>query len=72
MCSPNIYAYRGVFNTNIPIFQPNCADGLHFGDFVDMRTTEVGICAVTSERKDMMRTKKVSICAVTSGRSVFS
>ena len=33
VCSPNTYAYKGVFNTNIPIFPPNSAEGLHFSAF---------------------------------------
>ena len=31
--SPNTYACKGVFNPNIPILQPNCAEGLHFSAF---------------------------------------
>ena len=32
VCSPNTYVYacKGVFNPNIPIFPPNSAEGLHF------------------------------------------
>ena len=33
VCSPNTYAYKGVFNRNIPIFLPNSAEGLHFSAF---------------------------------------
>ena len=33
MCSPNTYACKGVFNSNIPIFPPNSAEGLHFSAF---------------------------------------
>ena len=33
VCSPNTYAYKGVFNPNIPIFQPYCAEDLHFSVF---------------------------------------
>ena len=29
----NTYACKDVLNPNIPIFQPNCAKGLHFNDF---------------------------------------
>ena len=31
MCSPN--ACKGVFNSNVPIFNSNFADGLHFSVF---------------------------------------
>ena len=33
MCSPNTYAYEGVFNPNIPIFASYSAEGLHFSAF---------------------------------------
>ena len=35
VCSPNTYMYacKGVFNPNIPIFQPKSAEGLHFSAF---------------------------------------
>ena len=38
MCSPNTYAYKVVFNPNIPIFPPNFAEGLHFSAFHYKRT----------------------------------
>ena len=34
------YACKGVFNPNIPIFQPNCAEGLHFSAFYYLRRNE--------------------------------
>ena len=33
VCSPNTYAYKGVFNPNIPIYAPNSAECLHFSAF---------------------------------------
>ena len=30
VCSPNTYAYKGIFNPNIPIFPTNSAEGLYF------------------------------------------
>ena len=30
VCSPNTYAYKGIFNPNIPIFPPNSAEGMYF------------------------------------------
>ena len=30
----HIYACKGVFNPNIPIFPPNSAEGLHFSVFI--------------------------------------
>ena len=37
MCSPNTYACKGIFNSNIQIFQPNCAEGLRFSTFHSLR-----------------------------------
>ena len=42
MCSPNVC--KGVFNSNVPIFHPNCAESLHFSAFFSFKKYLHGIC----------------------------
>ena len=44
-----MYACKGVFNSNLPIFHSNCAEGLHFTDFfnISIFATHTQACRYT-------------------------